>query len=85
MSERFLRIDLLPDECEAIGVLCDLAAGMLEDLGGTITKAQTDNLKARLNSVRYKMNAATALAAGSPIPGAIDSRIILDVHKRGKH
>jgi hypothetical protein len=80
---RYVAVDLTEDECDAVHVLCDMAAAMLADLGHTVSKKQADNLKARLNTVRYKMGASLALF-GNPNPSGVPSGLILDVHKRNK-
>jgi hypothetical protein len=86
MSERdgrFVKVDLTEDECDAVHVLCDMAGAMLRDLGHSVPKSQADNLRARLNTVRYKMGASLALF-GNPRGSAIAPGLILDIHGRNK-
>lgn len=61
---RFVKVDLEQDEVEAVHALCDIANVMMRDLGSHIPPAARQKLQTSLNSVRYKMGAATFLFTG---------------------
>lgn len=84
MANRFVKVDLDQDECEAVHALCDLANVMLDQVGSTVSKRARETLRVKLNSVRYKMGAAATLFGSTPgliVPAALS----LDLAKRSKH
>lgn len=66
MAERFVKVDLTKEECEAVHEVCDLANVMLADLAGTIPAKKREVLRTKINSVRYKMGAAATLFGPAP-------------------
>lgn len=84
MPERFVKVDLTKEECEAVHEVCDLANVMLNDLAHSIPRATRDALRTRLNSVRYKMGAAATLFGPAPniITGTDTDALSLHIAKK---
>lgn len=80
MPERFVKIDLTQDECDAVHEVCDLANVMLRDLAHSLPVKRREFLHAKINAVRYKMGVASQLFTG---PTVIDTNpVSLEIAKR---
>lgn len=61
MAEQFVKVDMTREECDAVHEVCELAGVMLQDLESRIGKKRCEVLRTKINSVRYKMGAASTL------------------------
>jgi hypothetical protein len=84
VPERYVKVDLTKEECEAVHEVCDLANVMLQDL--PIKASTKQHLQLQLNKVRYKMGAAATLfgAHTNIITGDAVNALSLDLAKRNK-
>lgn len=71
MAQRYVKVDLERDECEAIAELADVAVHQILVNQQFMPKAQQDRLRAILNSVKMKMGVSAQLFGGSNVPSII--------------
>jgi hypothetical protein len=86
MTQRFVTIELTQDECDALHDLCEIVTVALMDSGiaSSLTKSQKENIRTRVNAVRYKAGAASQLFAGGQIITDPVGMMALDAAKRNR-